>query len=131
MQLLTNIDPRDDLDKSDRWELVAACRLNGIEVEHDAPAFITKRALRSRGISKIKHVDRPLGLYTSASTSDGGQIHDADEALIKQYEAQKKEETDISKMPMTQLRTACKTKGIKMERRDNLVTLREKLTAHG
>ena len=131
MQLLTNIDPRDDLDKSDRWELVAACRLHGIKVAHDDPGYITKRALRARGISKIKHIERPLGLYAPAASSSEDHIGNADEAMIRQYEAQKKEETDVSKMPMTQLRTACKAKGIKMERRDNLVTLREKLTAHG
>jgi hypothetical protein len=32
---------------------------------------------------------------------------------------------------MHELRTACKNLGIKMERRDNLLTLREKLQSHG
>lgn len=140
MQLLSNVDPRDNLQKATRWELIDYAKANGVEVPNDAPAIYTMKILRARGLTNIKVPDRPLGLYAGGvALSDQTQISadtevnvaSADDDLIRQYEQQKQEETDVSKMLMPQLRHACKTKGIKMDRRDNLKTLREKLSANG
>ena len=136
MQLLSNIDPRDNLQKATRWELIDYAKANGIEVPEDAPAIYTMKLLRARGLTNIKIPDRPLGLYANngSALSDNtvavseGDTPNADDDLIRQYESQKKEEQDTSKMTVGQLRTACKARGIKMSRTDNMQTLKEKLS---
>ena len=47
MQLLSNVDPRDNLQKATRWELIDYARANGVDVPSDAPA-IYKLALARR-----------------------------------------------------------------------------------
>lgn len=136
MQLLTIEDPRDNLQKATRWELIDYAKANGIDVPGDAPAIYTMKVLRSRGLTNIKIPHRPLGMnagagdvMTDAALGEGADVTvaNADDDFIRQFEAQKQEETDIDKMLMPQLRMACKAKGIKMARTDNLKTLREKL----
>jgi hypothetical protein len=141
MQLLSIEDPRDNLQKANRWELIDYAKANGIDVPQDAPAIYTMKVLRARGLTNIRVPDRPLGLYVGRGDSmvDEPQISgnaeitevSADDHMILQYQQEKQSETDYVNMPMNQLRAACKAKGIKMQRTDNINTLREKLTANG
>lgn len=138
MQLLSTEDPRDNLQKATRWELIDFAKANGIDVPQDAPAIYTMKVLRSRGLTNIKIPDRPLGLYTGkgdALTESPAVMSDAEvttanaeDDLIRQYEKQKKEEADVSNMSIQQVRRACKERGILISRRDNLQTLRAKLS---
>ena len=140
MQLLSIDDPRDNLQKATRFELIDFAKANGIDVPEDAPAIYTMKILRSRGLTNIRIPDRPLGLYVGSGevmseaqiSSDSEVISsNAEDDLIRQYQTQKKEEADVSKLPMHRLRTVCKEKGVKFSRKDNMQTLREKLSAHG
>jgi len=136
MQLLTTEDPRDNLQKANRWELVAFAKENGIDLDENTPAIVSAKILRDRGLTNIKIPDRPLGLYVSSKNealvehapSVKGEITiNAEDDLVRQYEQQQKARTDLSSMTIGQLRVACKERGIKMSRRDNMQTLREKL----
>src|SRR6185437_5733367 len=135
MQLLTNVDPRDNLQKATRWELIDYARANGVDVPADAPAIYTMKVLRSRGLTNIKIPDRPLGLYANGPETTAPQVESeteintasADDDLIRQYEQEKKQ-PPVSEMSMTELRHACKVKGIKMDRTDNKQTLKDKLS---
>ena len=136
MQLLTIEDPRDNLQKATRWELIDFAKANGIDIPGDAPAIYTMKVLRSRGLTNIKIPNRPLGMnagagevMTDEAFGEGADatVVNADDDLIRQFESQKAE-TDVSKMLMPDLRKACKARGIKMARTDNLKTLREKLS---
>lgn len=133
MQLLSIIDPRDSLDKATRWELIDYAKANGLQVDDDCPAIVTRQLLRAKGLTNIKIPDRPLGLYGSKAEAQiaaenkpaDANAMNADELMAAQYQAEK---TDFSKSPMNALRAECKKRGIKMSRRDNLQSLREKLS---
>jgi len=136
MQLLSQVDPRDNLQKATRFELVDFAKANGIAVPEDAPAIYTMKILRARGLTNIKVPDRPLGLYansgetlteTNSSAIVEGDTPNADDDLIRQYEAQKKQ-PDVSQLTMGELRVLCKSRGIKMARTDTMQTLKEKLS---
>ena len=136
MQLLTTEDPRDNLQKATRWELVEFAKANGIDLDENTPAIVSAKILRDRGLTNIKIPDRPLGLYVGTkheamvdhSVSVPGEVTiNAEDDLVRQYEQQQKAKAEVSKMTIGQLRVACKERGIKMSRRDNMQTLREKL----
>jgi len=130
MQLLTTVDPRDNLQKATRFELIEYAKANGVDVPEDAPGSYTIQLLRARNLTNIKIPDRPLGLYVAPSNSftDAPQGIDADEHLIKQYTQQKKIETEVSQMSIQEIRRFCKANNIKFSRKDTLVILREKLS---
>ena len=133
MQLLSIIDPRDNLSKATRFELVDFAKKNGIQLDEGPPKIVSEKILRDRGFVNIQIPDRPLGLYVGGevhSTNEPivhGSLQNADDLLVQEYEHQKKEDADVSKMSIGRLRAACKAKGIKMERTDNMQTLRAKL----
>jgi hypothetical protein len=124
MQLRSIIDPRDSLEKATRWELIDFAKANGIDVPDDAPALYTMDILRAHGLTNIKVPDRPLGLYAGSGIESKP---DAKDDFLRQYEAEKKGQ-DVSAIPMHQLRSLLKSKGIKFSRKDKLQTLREKLS---
>lgn len=136
MQLLRTEDPRDPLQKATRDELVDFAKLQGwIDINEQMPKPLIIRKLREKGISRIPIPDRPLGAFKGkdsygiiAEQPDAPTVN-ADDALIEQYEATKDE--PVAKTPdemtMGELRKACKARGIKMVRTDNLETLRAKL----
>ena len=133
MQLLTIEDPRDNLQKATRFELVDFARKNGIQLDEGTPKIVSEKILRDRGFVNIQIPDRPLGLYVGGETHATnepivhGSLQNADDLLVAEYEHQKKEDANVSKMSMSRLRAECKSKGIKMDRRDNMQTLRAKL----
>jgi hypothetical protein len=131
MQLLTSVDPRDNLEKAKRMELFRFARQNGIkEIEEAMPAMLMRKILRSRGMTNIRVPDRPLAstrpTSMEAMTTSQVNVIDAETDLERQYMAEK-QASDFDAMPMNELRAECKRRGIKMSRTDNLQSLRDKL----
>ena len=137
MEVLEIVDPRDPLEKATRDQLVSYAHDNGqIDIVEQMPAILIRKLLRQRGLTKIPVPDRKLGMgpdpYGAAAENPDIPVMNADDALIEQFKTIKDNplpyvETDPDKMSMTELRKACKAKGIKMARTDNLHTLRDKL----
>ena len=130
MQLLTTEDPRDNLEKASRWELEAFAKENGCPVPHGYPAMLTIKVLRARGLTQIKIKERPLGLYNGGETITASPNVPSQQGISPEdlLEAQfKEQQNDLSNKSMNELRALCKELGIKMDRRDNMKTLRDKL----
>lgn len=132
-------DPRDALDKARRIELFRFARAHGLkDVVETMPAILMRRILRERGLTNIKIPPRPLGAMNQANplppNIPGGVEKvvemDAEADLMRQYEATKTAPPSkpIRMMDINELRRECQRRGIKMGRRDNLLTLREKLS---
>lgn len=121
-------DPRDNLEKARRPELFAFAQANRVPeiVTEDMPAVVMRTILRNKGLSRISIPRRPLGLPVQAQMEPGQKVQEVDAAadLARQWQAESK---PVSEMGITDLRKACKERGIKMERRDNMQTLRAKL----
>jgi hypothetical protein len=107
------------------------------EIIHNMPADLMRKILRGKGLNTIPIPNRMLGgppghvMPTAAVTTDSIEV-DAEADLERQWRAQQAQEqpraeTNPDKMTIGELRTACKTRGIKMDRRDNMITLREKV----
>jgi hypothetical protein len=131
MQLLTSVDPRDNLEKAKRMELFRFARQNGIkEIEEAMPAMLMRKILRSRGMTNIRVPDRPLAstrpTNMEAMTTSQVNVIDVETDLERQYMAEK-QAADYEAMPLNELRAECKRRGIKMARTDNLQSLRDKL----
>lgn len=136
MQILRTEDPRDPLQKATRDELVDFAKLRGwIDINEQMPKPLIIRKLKEKGVGSIPIPDRPLGGF---KTKDSYGIEaeqpevptvDADEALIKQWEATKDEPIAKSpdEMSIQELRRTLKAMGVTTARTDNLATLREKL----
>lgn len=136
-------DPRDALAKATRGELVKFAKANGLYpevVNGDMPAILIRKRLRERGLTRIKIPDRPLGQpVRPVAMGDGGAVEtpnaveaDAEADLERQWAQQAvkpAEKPAITVPTMKDLRAACKARGIKVERTDNMESLRAKL--HG
>lgn len=129
MQLLRIDDPRDPLLKASRYELCELAKAHGIsEIGYGKEMTLPEMVdiLKKNGVHDIKIPDRPLGVYTPV-------ILNKDAAppapVVRQQEPPKPViDKPVSEMSMNELRSECKNRGIKMDRRDNLNTLREKLS---
>lgn len=128
-------DPRGNLEKASRYELAQlAKRLGFSDITYDTPQPLQVKMLRSRGVTDIDIPERILGdirpiVYNTDAVQPvqaqktEAKSMTADELLEQEYQKPK----TPAEMSMTELRSECKRRGIKMARTDNLKTLREKL----
>lgn len=141
MQLNRIDDPRDPLSKARRSELVKYARANGIkEIDPDMPALLMRDILRRRGLTRPPIPNRPLGAQVqnglpaiAAGAQQGGVEADALADLARQYQQQRQPPPPLApgKSGINELRAECKRLGIKLSRRDNMNSMREKIEAHG
>lgn len=140
LQLLTIIDPRDNLEKARRPELVAYARANGLpDISEAMPAILIRKKLRNAGLTTIRIPERILGqptaLHQSTAITDDGEVlasgngHaiDADDDLARQFD------TTAPKNPHTmaynELRRTARRMGVKLVRKDNLASIKAKVAA--
>jgi hypothetical protein len=129
MQLLRIDDPRDPLNKASRFELCALARHHGIaEITYGSPLQLPDmvRILRERGVSSITIPDRPLGVYKPV-VYNADDVRPPPAALPVEPAKPEPVAKAVADMNMTEMRKECKRRGIKMERTDNLNSLRDKL----
>lgn len=150
MQLHKIDDPRDRLAKARRSELVKFARANNVtEIDPNMPAELMRGILRSKGLTRIQIPDRVLGhpnqphgnapLHASnapVTPTQGVEVNAlADlERQWKQEQAGPRapapaEEKPLKDMSINELRKVCQGLGIHLGRRDNMVTMREKIEA--
>lgn len=124
MQLLKIEDPRDPLGKASRFELCQLAKAHGIaEITYGCGLQLPDmvKILHEKGVHSINIPDRPLGVYKPV-------VLNADDVAPQQpAPVAQPEPKPVSEMNMTEMRKECKRRGIKMERTDNLHTLRAKL----
>jgi hypothetical protein len=142
--ILTRIDdPRDNLMKMTRDELYDYGKENGIEFPQgrDTPAFDGTSApvpnmvaiLRARGLpgrdKSYRQLGAPQPLLSDPPASYSNKILPKTPPPIPSptWDRDQEPPPPIEKMTMGQMRKECKSRGIKMERRDNMNTLRDKL----
>lgn len=130
-------DPRGNLEKASRYELAQlAKKLGFTDITYDTPQPLQVKLLRQRGITDIDIPERVLGdirplVYNTdqvqpvKAQKTEAKSMTADELLEQEYRQQQPKTP--AEMSMTELRSECKRRGIKMARTDNLKTLREKL----
>ncbi len=157
-QLKSIDDPRDNLEKAHRPELVRFARANGLtHITEDMPAILIRHELRTRRLTNIRIPPRPLGaqqnhpdaLAASPQPQNVVEVNAAAD-LARQYEQQlanqrepEPESIQRARPPkypnrlkprppqeINQLRDECKRLGIKMERRDGKAQLKAKIEAH-
>ena len=134
-------DQRGSLEKASRYELAQlAKKLGFTDITYDTPQPLQVKMLRSRGVMEIDIPERilgdtrPIGYNTDPGKTAPAKQTEAKsmtaEELLEQEYLQSAPQVDkpASQMTMTELRSACKRRGIKMARTDNLNTLREKLS---
>ncbi len=127
MTILGNVfrqeDPRDNLGKATRYELCQAAKHHGITEFNYGTDDITLEdmiaILRRHGIRDITIPNRILGDYRPT-------VINAESVKSEKVVAAEPAKA-ASDMSMTELRSECKKRGIKMARTDNMTTLREKL----
>lgn len=138
MQLLRQTDPRDTLQRARKSELLAFAKHHHIgDVNEDMPAEIIRQVLRQKNFTKIGVPNRILGTpelaqrearVTPSRPSDDQNANvpqvSAVDDLMRQYKASK----SLDDMTITDLRKLCKERGIAMQRRDNMKTLKAKLS---
>lgn len=141
MQLNKIDDPRSNLQRARRRQLVEFAHSKGMtEITEQMDADLIRERLMQKGFTQIpvnayrlghagRHETRPLGPRQTPQAQPG---MDADELReFRAWQAQRKPEGSLDTMGITDLRKACKAKGIAMARTDNMASLREKLKAHG
>lgn len=142
MQLNIIVDPRDALSKARRDELWRFAKANNVAEINDPnmEAILMRDVLRRRGITNIRIPNRPLGTLSpnhrpQATKQPQNSIDtDATDDLWKQYQARKDSQQippspPLKDMGINELRAECKRINIKLERRDNMQSLREKIEA--
>src|SRR3990167_3382960 len=149
IQLLKITDPRDNLEKARRRELVAFAHANGLkEINDEMPAILIRRILRRHNLTQITIPKRVLG-STAGPVADAvadaaaeGPKIDMEDDLARQYGVDPtsaapseqapppKPKPDLPPRPLierTRLMRLAKARGIKCGRKDTLQTLKEKL----
>jgi hypothetical protein len=151
------VDPRDNLDKAHRRELVEFARANGLEVSEDMPADDIegkpgtglRNFLRAKGVTRIAIPRRSIDgrgtekTFSLKARKPAPPLATSDEwNEFQQFKAWKASQhgqaapaapipvasdKSVEAMSINELRDACKTRGIKMERRDNMASLKAKL----
>lgn len=141
MTLLGNVwrqeDPRSNLEKASRYELAQLAKKLGFDdITYDTPQPLQVKKLRERGVTDINIPERILGdsrplVYNTDKVEKApakpteARSMTAEELLEQEFNADRPKTP--AQMGMTELRSECKRRGIKMARTDNLRTLREKL----
>lgn len=141
-------DPRDNLERAKRGELVAFAQAHGLRhVTWDTPAILIRAELRAKGITNIRVPPRPLGSqagrHHQAMAAPNQKVLEVNAAadLARQFEQQQaappptplprtdkpKRLAERPRSEINRLRDECKRLGIKMERKDNLTTLKAKI----
>jgi hypothetical protein len=131
-------DPRDALDRSRRPDLVKFARANGMaDISEELPAMVIRKRLRERGFTRIPLApQRPLGsppdapVYAprQAMIEEAGEAIDAVADLERQLAPKPKPKKPMS--AINALRAECHKLGIKLDRRDNVILMRAKISAH-
>lgn len=147
MQLNRIDDPRDQLAKARRSELVKFARQNGVkDIDPNMPANLIRHKLRSMGLTRIMIPTRILGqpnqphgnAKVSASNAPVIPTSGVEVSAMADLERQWRQEAAAPKpvegpplksMGINELRAECKRLDIKLERRDNMVSMREKIEA--
>lgn len=130
-------DPRGSLEKASRYELAQlAKKLGFTDITYDTPQPLQVKMLRARGVMEIDIPERILGdirplVYNTDPVQPAPEQKTeaksmTAEELLEQEFRQRAPKT-VSQMTMTEMRSECKRRGIKMARTDNMNTLREKL----
>lgn len=124
-QLLRSEDPRDLLSRATRDELVAFAHKNGhVQINEHMTKPDIVAALRGLGCTNIRIHNRPLGQPHTAGQY--GLIDEAPQSIPVPVPP-KVETVNIDAMNILDARKACKSRGIKMARTDNLEKLKAKL----
>lgn len=140
-------DPRDNLEKAHRMELVRFAHAQGAtEITEHMPAILIRAHLRAKGLTNIRITPRPLGAQNVAPAPGPDQkvpTIDAAADLARQFAAQQPAPSRSKKPPRYQrlverpkseinkMRDYCKAHGIKMDRRDRKDDLKRKIEEHG
>lgn len=137
MRLNLILDPRTDpLERARLGELQNFAKESGVEFDASYGAPVIRELLRRAGKTNIKPPDRQLGsIHQPAVTPTSHKAGSAPapkreeiptvNALDNLLAQQMVKSSD--QMTITELRQACKAKGIKLARTDNMVTLKAKL----
>jgi hypothetical protein len=140
--LLRVDDPRDNLEKAKRPELLAFARQHGVtEIKHDMPAIIMRRILRAKRLTDIKIPRRILGQPESrgqaivTAAPENVVSFDAADDLMRQYQAgamaapapSAPSAKPYEQMTRAELAKTCKARNIPMARTDKKEMLMEKL----
>lgn len=142
---LTRIDdPRSQLDKTRRIDLVRFAKVQGIkEVTEQMPAILIRKIFKDRGIHRVPARLQTLGQLAPGSVAapetaipdDAGRSVDAEADLARQFAATAHQAPAVRKTPaqmsINELGAEMKRLNIKRERRDNMISMREKIEAHG
>jgi hypothetical protein len=158
MQLTKIVDPRDNLGRASRDELWDFAKANGVAFDQrTATKQYMEKELRDRGLTNIRVAVRfqgaPTGDYFpadgSAVTIEQPKIRevDADADMTRQMKEQAAKSNDwpvestvkkdgfpirlglLGHLSINELRAECKSRGIKLDRRDNMKSMREKLSS--
>lgn len=149
-------DPRDVLSRMRRWELVQYARRHNVtEINPDMPGPLIASILRSKGLTgrDAPVPPRPLGKQNQPHArrlynADGSpKVHqarpqaqeavgevNAEADLMRQWQEQQQraqQPAPRAESPINALRAECKRLGIKLDRRDNMQTMKAKIEAHG
>lgn len=140
-------DPRDNLEKAHRMELVKFAHAQGVkDITEHMPAILIRAHLRAKGLTNIRITPRPLGAQNVAPAPGPEQkvpTIDAAADLARQFAAQQPAPSRSKKPPrfkrlverpkqeINVLRDKCKELGIHMDRRDRKDDLKRKIEAHG
>lgn len=135
-------DPRSNLERARRTELVAYAQANGMtDIHENVPAIIIRRRLIERGLTRVPVQAQTLGMPAGAGSSlppaDGPVTEvDAEADLERQYAMQAAAPVSApvknpNLMGINELRAECKRLKIKLSRRDNMTTMKAKIEGHG
>lgn len=146
-------DPRSNLQKATRYEVFKFAKARGVaEITSESmPKNLMIRILRSKGITNIAIPPRVLGgihfpggsgagpVSAAPVTDETGVEVDAEADLARQWAAQQAAPPSpppvddpakpAAKMTIIELGNEMKRLGIKRERRDNMITMRQKIEA--
>lgn len=130
MQLNKIDDPRDRLEKARRKELERFAETHNVaEIKPGMPAMLMRKILRRRGLTDIRIPHRPLGGQSRANSVVPDSVAQEDVASMDAADllAAEWEQPSVSEMSITELRKACKAKGIPLARTDKKTDLIGKL----
>lgn len=152
MLLNKTIDPRDDLERLGRLQLVQLAHSRGqTDITEAMSAVDIRKELKSRGVRPGRVNGPALGTTGRHERSaiapkqmqpqPAPELSPAEMQEFRAWQAQQRAAAmraqraspgkTLSEMSINELRDLCKKSGVKMDRGDNTHILREKLKAHG